>query len=116
MADQVIVDRFDLSIVVFEAGLSIDKLIRAGFVDDSLMELKRAYLRLHWKLIKGAICQPQEVLQRDGVLRANAKLGASLKPDWLPCHSALSLLLTPPCNPLSEFCRCAQQLRCEIEE
>lgn len=104
----------DLGLALMGLGAYITYLEKSGSSDDDMNPLKMAYIRLRWLLVKNSTCSPQELLSRAALLHANAKQGLSVSPDWLPCHSAQSLLHSPPCNQQSVGCRCAESLQCEL--
>lgn len=104
----------DVAISHMMLGSYISRRVKEGAGEDELMPLKRSWLRLNWFFVKTSTCPKSEFRARAALLREGAKKGLSVSPDFVPCHSAQSLLHFQPCNRLSEKCRCAQQLQCEL--
>jgi len=105
----------DIAIACFVLGMAIDRHIKDGFAESALLKDKHSYLRLRNALINISNRPPQEFQARGVLLRSLAKEGKGLKPDWLPCNSAQSLLHSQPCSRRGEVCRCAQLLQCELD-
>ena len=103
----------DIRITHLVLGLYIDRMEKEGFSGKSVDQLKRIYLRLNWWILKNPLFSPIQALTKEEwqVLK---DLDHEVTPTWLPCHKKQLIADHQPCNSQSEFCHCAELLRCDI--
>lgn len=105
----------DIEVANLCFGLYIDRAIRDGVNENGLLSHKLSYLRINKEIIKISNCSLEESQATNAVLLRGAREGLGLKPDWLPCHSAQSLLHFQPCMLPDEQCRCIHILQDDLD-
>lgn len=107
--------REDISLALHILGYYIEQKEKEGFNPDFVLQLKHAWLRIHWWTLKNPLYSHLPALTEEE-LQEIVEKGLTISPIWLPCRKLLSEGRGQPCTSLDKTCRCAQLLQCEQGE